>query len=704
MGLKQSIVVVNEFSVRTGNKGGTRGGTPGDYVLRYMARQHATEDITPVRLDDADTYVTRYMARREATEKYDSIGRIKQGMRDAQGLGGVAFGSTGRDDIGDVSMSHRKVKRVSKDIQRQFEDGKTVMKTVLSFDLDYLRKMGVVEEDFEPHHEGDYRGNIDQMKLRLAIMEGMKKMGRRFDDLEYVGVIQVDTMHVHCHLCMVDKGRGRLMDNGEQRGKLSEQDRRVLRRGVDMALDDMHPVRMLASSVAYDRRNARCFIKRFTHRTMEQNGTPQFLLACLPDDRNLWRASTNRKEMQKANAITREYVKQALSEPDSGYDVAIREIGRYAAERADREGLSEKEQRQLISAGRERLIQDCMNGVYAVLRTVPEEMRQVRTPMLETMSMEYADMAAVADSDPMLEFGFRLRSYSSRLKHHRQERHKYHDAVKEYEAARDDGQVSPESAPLYEFYKIEEEYNAMLMAKYRHFLRFLPPEESYQEDFDKLMDYRKKMMNMLHMTQDTGMRRRSPDSAEDYGRRVYGMHGGRFMVTNPSVLDGRMGAMAETYKKMADDFEVRLEDDGMYFESDEHSARVVKEPAYDFDTVKALDIHHLGYDFSYDTPISKPNVDIFVRMARKRAEAFAGARAYLEQSGQAEAMKELPVKDIELMSAMADRLEHRPLLPSVKSAPGGRANSGKTIRLDANFQQDMKLAVQATVASTQLGE
>lgn len=704
MGLKQSIIVVNEFSVPTGNKGGTRGGTPGKYVLRYMARSGATEDITPVRLDDADTYITRYMARKEATEKYDSVGRIKQGMRDAQGLGGVAFGVTGNDDIGDVSMSHHKIKQVSKDIQHKFEEGKTVLKTVIAFDLDYLHKMGIVEPDFVPQKKGDYRGHVDQMKLRLAIMDGMKKMSRGFDDLEYVGVIQIDTMHVHCHLCIVDKGRGRLMDNGEQKGKLSERDRRVLRRGIDMALDEMHPVKMLASSVAYDRRNARCFIKKFTHQTMAQNGTPQFLLACLPKDKNLWRAGTNCKEMQKANAITREYVEQALAEPDSGYDVAMRQIGKYAQERANREDLNEKEQRQLINAGRERLLCDCMNGVYSVLRTIPDERRQVKTPMLETMSMEYNDMAAIADSDPMLEFGFRLRSYSSRLKYHRQERHKYHEAVKEYEAAKDEGQVSPESKPLYDFYQVEEEYNAMLMAKYQHFLNFLPPEDSYEDDFDELMDYRTKMANLWKMTQDKSMSRRSANSAEDYGRRVYEMHGGRFMVTNPSVLDDRLDAMTNTYKKMADEFEVKLEDNGMFFESDEHSAHVVKEPAYDFDTVKALDLHHLGYDFPYDTPISKPNVDIFARMAHKRATAFVGAKAYLEQSGQGDVVKELPVKDIKLMNEMADRLQQEPLLLSVKSTAGGRANNGRTIRLDDNFQRDMKLAIQATVAATQFGE
>lgn len=52
MSLKQSIVVVNEFSVPTpggGKHGGSRGGTPGAYVMRYMARKGATEPVAPIR-------------------------------------------------------------------------------------------------------------------------------------------------------------------------------------------------------------------------------------------------------------------------------------------------------------------------------------------------------------------------------------------------------------------------------------------------------------------------------------------------------------------------------------------------------------------------------------------------------------------------------------------------------------------------------
>ena len=703
MGLKQDIVVVNEFSVPTVD-GGSRGNTPGDYVIRYMARNGATEDLTPVRYDDNDAYVTRYMARREATERYDSVGRIKQGMRDAQGLGGVAFGSTGDGDMGDISMSHRKVKAVSKDIQKQFESGKTVLKTVVSFDLPYLKRTGIVDEDFEPRRRGDYRGNIDQMKLRLAIMHGMDRMSRRFDDLEWVGVIQVDTMHVHCHLCMVDKGRGRVMPDGTQRGKLDEDDKRMLRRGIDMQLDEMQPVKMLASSVAYDRRNARCFIKKYTHQVMAQNGTPQLLMACLPDDRRLWRANTNRKEMRKANAITREFVEQVLAQPDSGYDKAMREIGDYARARQMREDLTGREYRELVANGRERLVTDCMNGVYSILKDVPESRMRTTTPMLDIMSMEYTDMAEDAMTDPMLEFGFRLRSYSSRLDYHKKEHKRYHDARVHYEEAEEAGEASEDSKPLYDFYKFEEEYNAMLMAKYQHFLAFLPPDEEYEGEFDDLMKYRDSIVNMDAMITDRSMRRRSPDSAEDYGMRVYGQRGGRFAVTAPQVLEQRLERMLATYDRKVDDFKLHLADLGMTFESDENGARVRHQPAYDFDDVKALDLHHLGYDFPFDAPVSKPNVDAFVRVANRRHEVFEAARAYLEDTGQGDFVRNMPEKDVQVMKGMADRFQSgQAVLPSAKTGSDGHAKVVHTTSLGDDFERDMKLAVQAIVQSVEFG-
>lgn len=141
MSLKQSVVVVNEYTIKTGSKSGSRGGTPGDYVLRYMARNLATEGIAPERLQDDDKAILKYMARKEAVETTNSIPKMKRKMRDAQKMA-VAFG------YGDVALSDEGLKRASKDIQQQFDNGKTVLKTVLSFDEEYLREHGIISEDF----------------------------------------------------------------------------------------------------------------------------------------------------------------------------------------------------------------------------------------------------------------------------------------------------------------------------------------------------------------------------------------------------------------------------------------------------------------------------------------------------------------------------------------------------------------------------
>lgn len=688
MGLKQSIVVVNEYTVKTA-KGGSRGGTPGNYVMRYMARNKATEDLTPVKLEDTDVYITRYMARKKACETLNSVSSIKQGMRNAQGMGGIAFG------YGEVSLSDRKVRLASRDIQRNFDNGKTVMKTVLSFDEEYLRKTGIIDKGFYLQNAGDYRSHIDQMKLRLAIMKGLEKMSRDYDDLQYVGVIQVDTKHLHCHLAMVDRGRGHIMPDGTQRGKLSSKNMRDLRRGIDMYLDEHQKVQMMSSNITHDKRNALCFIKKYTHKTMDANGFSQFLLSCLPEDKRLWRASTNRKEMQKPNAIVREYVMQVLSQPDSGFTEAMRDIADYANHRQKNEDLTGVEYRRLINNGRERIIEDCMNGVYSVLKQIPDVQKTTRTPMLDIMSMDYEDMAGQTVSDPMIEFGFKLRSYSSRLDYHKKERQKYHEAVKSYENAPD---ASEDSKPLYEFFKIEEEYNAKVMCKYQHFLSFLPPSDEYEDDFKELMDYKLKIKKLDKLRHDKSAERMSPDSAEDYGLRVYGMHGGRFVNTAPQVLDARYDKMQDKYEQMELDFKIKLADMGLSLDENGVS---MKKP-YEFSEVKALDLHHLGYDFPYDADVSKVNADKFIEMANRRYHAFQGAKDYLIRSGQPDGIARFPEADIQLMKDVADKMKVKSIIVTKKSTSDGKRHNGRTVALDADYSKDMELAVRMAVQSVQL--
>lgn len=685
MGLKQSVVIVNEYTIKTGDKGGTRGGTPGDYVLRYMARVGATEDITPTKLQEFDTNLTKYIARERATNLFDDIPSMKQSMRNAQRYGGVAFG------YGDVALSDARLKRVSKDIQRQFDAGKTVMKTVLSFDEEYLREHGLISKDFHCRKRGDFRGHIDQLKLRMAIMNGMEKLSRHYDDLQFVGVIQVDTKHVHCHLAMVDRGRGSLMPDGTQRGKLTEKEKLSIRRGVDMYLDAKQTVKMMSSSVVYDKRNALCYIKKRTHQMMAQQGFSQFLLACLPENRNLWRASTNRKEMRKANSLVRDYVVQLLEQPQSGYRDAMNSVIAYADYRRDREDLSSDEHAQLIRDGQERIVTECMNGVYAVVKQIPESERQVRTPMLEMMSQDYEDMASQAVNDPLIEFGFKLRSYASRLDFHRKEYHRFESYHEQYEQAETH---TKDAEALDAYFQLEMRYNQMLMVKYQYFLSFLPPDEKMEEEFEELMEQKDRLRNLRMMSEDKAFQRMLPENAEEYGIRVYGQYGGRRVKAQPEVIATRIRNMEQDVFDQEQRFRKKLQDYGM----DYNGSAVVRRKLYPFEDVKALDLHHITYDFATDVPVSKPYLDEFVKMANERYDAFQKAKLYLEGTGQHTELESLPEQDVMVMKEYADRFGTTGILPSSRKA-GSQFRQSRTVRLGKNYEKDLQMAVHAAVAS-----
>lgn len=687
MSLKQNIVVVNEYTIKNNSgKGGSRGGSPGDYVLRYMARNGATEDLTPVQFD-SEHYITRYMARNSATERCSSVPDLKDNMKKIQGMGGVAFG------YGDYSLSHRHLKRASKDIQRQFDAGKTVLKTVISFDEPYLRKYGIISDDFEFKQRGDYRGNIDQMKLRLAIMNGMDRLARHYDDLRYVGVIQVDTAHVHCHLAMVDAGVGNVTPDGTQKGKLSASQMRDLRRGIDMYLDDKQRVRMMSSNIDHDKRNALCYIKKFTHRVMDERGFGQFLLACLPDDKRLWRASTNRKEMQKPNAIVKDYVMELLNQPDSGYQEALHDIDAYARSRQTNEGLTGKEYRKLYNEGHKRLVDSCVNAVYGILKQIPERDKTVWTPMLDTMSMNYEDMANKAETDPMIEFGFKLRSYSSRLNYHKDKMHEYHDAKKVFESQEN---VSQDAKVLIDFVEFEESYNEKLMCKYQHFLDFIPPEDTYTDEFEELGHKSHRISNMKKMENDKSIPKMKPDNAEEYGRQVYDIAGARFLTVMPILFRRRIEKEESEYEEMLESFKYKLKDYGLQY--DGHGVK--RQKSYEFNDVKALDLHHLGYDFPYDFAVSRINVDTFVECADERYELYTKAKEYLEKTGQEDRLDLFQGKDIEIMKQTADRMRNDALFKTSRSDNAGIQKSSNTIRLDDDYTDRIRAMITNAVHDT----
>lgn len=709
MGIKQQIVVRNQFTVKQPGGRGSRGATPGAYVTRYMARDDAVETLAPIKRMSTDAFILRYMAREEAVERASHEDRdvppslrrrrAKKEMKRSQGEGGVAFG------YGSVSLSDDQLKAASKDIQRLFDEGKTVLKTVVSFDLDYLKQHGIVDPDFELTKRGDLRGHVDQMKMRMAAMHGLKRMsgsGSGFDDLRYVGVFQVDTKNLHLHLAMVDAGRGTLAKDGTQRGKLNSQHFSRLRRGMDSWLDEKQAVAHLSSAVGYERRNVTSYIKRWAHESIKNESLPQFLLACLPQERKLWRASSNDPRMRKANRLVTELVTERLERKDSPWPQALQKIKDYANHRRRQEGLGRKEWQKLMERGQQQAVQRCVNGVYDLLRSLPEQELTVRTPMLTAMSMDYEQMALMAagaadgqkeqdrqgaaerkekPQDDLVSFGFRLRSYASRLRHHKKESKGYRDLAKVWEDADRADVASERSRPLYDFYRFEEDYHRRLVSKYQHFLPFAAEQKQWWDRREEVADYGSKLMSLTSMRHDSSMQRmKDARSAELMGREVYGQPGGGLLTQGDKgreQLDARIAAMQRGYDERVADLRADLVGSGLVLTTVEdgqgrtkpqEEIGLVEGAVHPFDDVKALDLHHLGYDFGSDTPVGRASAQRFVRTAERRRQLVLGAMEYLEKTGQASAIEGLPVDDIGQMMATA-----RVLHAQMTQEPGGKA-------------------------------
>jgi hypothetical protein len=696
MGLKQSIVVVNEFSVPTpggGKHGGSRGGTPGAYVMRYMARKGATEPVTPIRKRDTENFILRYMARESATEKAVTRHQAKEGVLHVSGHGGVAFG------YGQPSLSDEGVRRASADIQRLFDEGHTVMKTVLSFSPDYLQEMGVVPKGFVAKNKGDYRGHIDQMRLRMAIMHGLERMGHRFDDLRYVGVIQVDTLHVHCHLAMVDAGLGRRVrtEKGvQQKGKLTSTDISLLRRGVDSWLDENQHVAHMSSAVGYERLNVAAFVKRWVHEKVLDESLPQLLLACLPADKTLWRYGSHRPEMRRANSVATELVTELLDQPGSPMTSAMLAVETYANRRAQREGLSDQEKQALVQRGYETIMERSINGLYQVLQSLPVEAVTVRTPTLDVMSQDVETLMemqsqrmktqaqGVSADDDLVGFSLRLRSYGSRLREHDTKREQWRMRASEWEVGLQAGTVSPQSEMMHQLYLEEEEYHARCVSKYRSLLGPLAVgvdgqqnDDSWKDVLESVDKRRQAVVGLEALLADRSIpKMKDADEAERLGVAAHGVNGGRLLAAGGQAgrqtLKQRLERARASLVSRTADLVSTLSGKGLVLQAIQDESRgndhddqsdvvtVVPGERWELSQTKGMDLHDVHRDTVVDMALGRHVATGFVTWARRRQRLVDNAQKYLRESGQGDIVDiVLPLDDVRRMNRVADELERQ---------------------------------------------
>lgn len=757
MSLKQSIIVKNEFThngVNTPGKG-SRGGSPGQYVLRYMARIEATETVTPVpETPDGSIidYTRRYMMREDATEQLKASGKpdasvyeLSDTFEQQDLLSGRSFGNRG------ISLSDNTVRDSSQMIQDAFDEGHAVQKIILSFTEDYLKENGVLSPGYQHKGRGSYKGHIDQLKLRMAVMNGVNKMTTvgNYADPEWVGVIQVDTNHVHAHLALVDKefSPSRMMDDGRDKGKLTQREMMNLRRGIQYELNEMKSIKSFYSQASSERQNVVSFIKDYAHDHIGKNTRLQILMAALPEQQRLWRFSTNRKEMQYPNELAEKFVESVFEEQPvrSGYRDATHAIQQYIQGRVDTEGIDREEQRRLAKNGRKLLVERSVNGLYGSLKVFDKTQLSVRTPMLDIQSASDDElMASISDNFDQVGFELRIRGYSNRRDVHTKESVKFKELIDVFDKAHEQNAVSDDAYVLRRFYEEELEWNMALTDKYRSFFkinsqkdqvkaeRHYPDYETLRERYDKVklkdefindLDNGTILEGLVGFNDSTDVFKNS-SQFDKYVEELYGVKQGSrgFSDFYREGLEQELTREKKAYVKDLRAYTFNCFMDGVLTQKQwvdlQHDHRDVdsltykqgisaydtlfQEPAIPkptsdglpdehFDDIKSMDIHHLGLDFygKADRSISKRNRERFAETMQWREYFLDNAEQFLQATGQTNELQAVEYidNDVKDMRKAVDDMSRNGLIPTVKpigSDTGVQRNS-RTIRVDTGI-------------------
>lgn len=643
-----------------------------------MSREDATEIITPVTID-GEPFGDRYRARREITEKAVSEEDMDRAFHKTQKRGGVAFNEH------ELSLSYKDLVLSSREIQDAFHQGKTVMKTIISFDEEYLRRYGIIPDDFKFHYRGDFKGNIDQMKLRYAIFSGMERASEDYDDLHYVGAIQVDTEHIHCHLAMVDMGTGNVTADGTQRGKISASTKNKIRHGIDVALVDASEVHFMASSVRLDRSNRMLNYNQFIYRNMKLYGAPQQIMTALPDDKMLWYAGSGKKEMEQADKLCYVYVEQMLLRNGSGFEDSMWTIMQYANMRQEEENLDERQKENIIRNGREAVIKEGMNDVYEIFRESPMVIQDA-TPVQNIAAQETVYPSFKND---LQDFVYRSRTYRERYNYHKNEAERFAGYIREYEADRMNGDVSDDSYMLYHYFNVEQEYQGMLAGKYAHFVKIDAPADQFASEYVELSQRARRIETMVLLYEDDSVHGMDSDAAEGYGREKYDVYGGRYIVECPDIFVERIMKNENNYLRDYAEFQSRLKSSQLALTLNEDGSPHIRHcPKYKFEDVKGLDLHDLKSDFNRPLEFSGSVRDAYLSMAEKRIRAYDAACDYLDGTGQSRMKEKFDSEDIELMrSTYRDIKINRPVKPV--QHPQREIKKCSTIVLDKDVHRHM---------------
>lgn len=495
MSLEKSIVVINEFTTK---KNPSRGGTPKKYIKDYMARDDATDRLYPIisPLEGAEAIVRNRMQAidvlKEAKDEFDSPQLLQAKKNRVEKANGVAFGSKG------LTYSDDELEEEAEKVKQCFDSGHTVMKTILSFQTDYLKEYGILPENFSHNRMGDFDGQLDQLKLRYAVNEGLDEMTKStgFGKPLWVATVQCDTNHVHVHLAMTDEGdSSRRVSNGEERGKFSALELSLLRRGCHRSFEQNKDLKHMHQQVEIEQKLDLNQQQSLSMHNALANLYLQRLIASLPKDKKKWEYENEDELMVYPNQLMDGYIKH-LEQAHSGktdVDEKKRAIDAYASYMTASNRWTAQEGQQYKQQAKQQAHSQIANTLYEDLRksqAVQPRNLKISNPTIETQATPPSEIIQQMKKEEtpkeISTFHVKASLYQKHLGEHMKEANNYFKAINDFEE-RDNGTSKFSGADsMKHFYETESVHHMKLVDKYRS---LIPANAIVKADLDPIDFY-----------------------------------------------------------------------------------------------------------------------------------------------------------------------------------------------------------------------
>jgi hypothetical protein len=509
----KSVVVMNEFTNTHYSK---RGKSIGKYVLEYAARSSATEPLFASIPSENSEFVKTMDSKRDVLSDVDILLDDEASVSAQKKLEDVRYMQSVTFSNDSISLNPSELLNAANEMQRYFDNHHTILKTVISFDEDFLKETGVLSEDFDAIN-GPY-AQIDQGKLRIGVRNALNRFGNEyFDDMKYVAAIQTDTKHVHVHLAIAEASDRKMnrrvirdgYNNGQERGKLTKHELSFLKRSVVQELTKSEYLVSSKSQVKAIDAHDDLKIDNISLRQMKKNTILQALDVALPGNTLLWTAGSTSVEMRRANRLLEKLVDE-VEENDLFDHFSMKEtstkIEKSAKEREETGELSAQQTTRWaernIALMRQQVAQSFLDAIKRKRKEIEED-----EPAPASITVQLAGQNTLSSNLPeRISSGLaRTKEFSARYEENKSKALEYLERMGRFDELESQGNVSDDAKAMRDFYESEAEFHGRLADRYAPYV-LAPLNERLNDSrvLNQASDYLKERKEYLQTSGDAG--------------------------------------------------------------------------------------------------------------------------------------------------------------------------------------------------------